>query len=52
MPDPAAWKIVQKVIAKINPKVAQVELNQVLNVTAVRDLENSGFLAGARKKVK
>jgi len=24
----------------------------VLNVTAVRDLENSGFLAGARKKVK
>ena len=52
MPDPAAWKIVQKVIAKINPKVAQVELNQVLNVAAVRDLENSGFLAGARKKVK
>ena len=28
MPDPAAWKIVQKVIARINPKVAQVELSQ------------------------
>ena len=51
-PDPAAWKIVQKVIARINPKVAQVELNQVLNPTAVRNLEESGFLPEARKKLR
>ena len=50
-PDPAAWKIVQKVIAKINPKVAQVDLSQVISPTAVRNLEESGFLSEARKKV-
>jgi ABC-type nitrate/sulfonate/bicarbonate transport system substrate-binding protein len=52
MPDPAAWKIVQKVVGKINPKVAQVDLNQVLSAAAVRNLEDSGFLAEARKKLK
>ena len=44
MPDPAAWKIVQKVIARINPKVARVELSQVLAPGPVRNLEDSGFL--------
>jgi ABC-type nitrate/sulfonate/bicarbonate transport system substrate-binding protein len=52
MPDPAAWKIVQKVIARINPKVAQVDLSQVLYVGPVRSLEDSGFLAEARKKLR
>ena len=52
MPDPAAWKLVQKVTAKINPKVAQVELSQLLNPAAVRSLEDSGFLAEARKKLR
>jgi hypothetical protein len=52
MPDHAAWKIVQKVIARINPKVAQVELNQLLNPAPVRTLEESGFLAEARKKLR
>jgi ABC-type nitrate/sulfonate/bicarbonate transport system substrate-binding protein len=51
-PDPAAWKIVQKVIARINPKVAQVELAQVLNPGPVRELEESGFLPEARKKLR
>jgi hypothetical protein len=52
MPDPAAWKIVQKIIARINPKVAQVELSQVLSPAPVRSLEDSGFLAEARKKLR
>ena len=52
MPDPAAWKIVQKIIAKINPKVAQVDLSQVLDFTPVRNLEESGFLAEARKRLR
>jgi len=52
MPDPAAWKIVQKVIARINPKVAQLELSQVLSPTPVRSLEDSGFLPEARKKLR
>jgi hypothetical protein len=52
MPDPAAWRIVQKVIARINPKVAQVELSQVLSSAPVRSLEDSGFLAEARKRLR
>jgi ABC-type nitrate/sulfonate/bicarbonate transport system substrate-binding protein len=52
MPDPAAWKLVQKITAKINPKVAQVELNQLLNPTFVRNLEESGFLPDARKRLR
>jgi ABC-type nitrate/sulfonate/bicarbonate transport system substrate-binding protein len=52
MPDPTAWKVVQKIVTRINPKVAQVDLNQVLTPTFVRNLEESGFLAEARKKIK
>jgi len=52
MPDPAAWKIVQKIIARINPKVAQVELSQVLASGPVLSLVESGFLAEARKKLR
>jgi ABC-type nitrate/sulfonate/bicarbonate transport system substrate-binding protein len=52
MPDPAAWKLVQKIVTKINPKVAQVELNQLLNPAFVRNLEDSGFLPEARKKLR
>lgn len=52
MPDPAAWKLVQKIVTKINPKVAQVDFNQLVNPGFVRNLEDSGFLAEARKKTK
>ena len=51
-PDPNAWKLVQKITARINPKVAQVELSQVLNPAPMRSLEESGFLAEARKKLR
>lgn len=52
MPDPAAWKIVQRIVAKINAKVAQVDINQLNNPAFVRGLEESGFLAEARKRVR
>jgi ABC-type nitrate/sulfonate/bicarbonate transport system substrate-binding protein len=52
MPDPAAWKIVQKVIARINPKVSHVELSQVLDPGPVRSLEDNGFLPEARKRLR
>ena len=51
MPDPAAWKLVQRIVTKINPKVAQVDLGQLLNPAFVRTLEESGFLPAARKKI-
>ena len=52
LPDPAAWKIVQKIVTKINPKVAQVDINQLNNSAFVRSLEESGFLTEARKRFR
>jgi hypothetical protein len=43
---------VQRIVAKINPKIAQVDLDQILDSSFVRNLEASGFLAEQRKKVK
>ena len=51
-PDPNAWKLVQKITARINPKVAQVELGQVLNPAPMRSLEESGFLPEVRRKLR
>ncbi len=51
-PNPAAWKAVQRIVAKVNPKIAQVDLDQILDSSFVRNLETSGFLAEQRKKVK
>jgi hypothetical protein len=35
-----------------NPKVGQLDLSQLLTPNFVRNLEESGFLPEARKKVK
>ncbi len=51
LPNPAAWKIVQRIVARINPKVAQVDLGRLNNPSFVRELEASGFLPEARKKL-
>ena len=51
LPDPAAWKIVQRIVARINPKVTQVDINQLNNPAFVRGLEESGFLTEARRKL-
>jgi ABC-type nitrate/sulfonate/bicarbonate transport system substrate-binding protein len=52
LPDPAAWKIVQRIVSKINPKVNQVDLNQLINPAFVRNLEETGFLPAARKRIR
>jgi ABC-type nitrate/sulfonate/bicarbonate transport system substrate-binding protein len=51
-PSIPAWKTVQKIVNRINPNVGRVDLNQLLNQTFVRSLEESGFMAEARKKIK
>ncbi len=52
LPDPAAWKIVQRMVARINPKVTQVDVAQLNNPAYVRALEDSGFLAEARRRLR
>jgi hypothetical protein len=51
-PNPAAFKIVQRIVAKVNPKIAQVDIDQIIDASFVRSLESSGFLAELRKKTK
>jgi hypothetical protein len=51
-PNPAAFKIVQRIVAKVNPKIAQVDIDQIIDRSYVRNLESSGFLPELRKKLK
>ena len=50
-PDPAAWKNVQRFIARVNPKAGLVDVNESINMNIVKALEDNGYLAEARKKV-
>lgn len=49
-PDPAAWKNIQKVVSRVSPKVAQVDVDQIINKSFVNNLEETGFLPDARKR--
>ena len=49
-PNLAAFKTVQRIIARVNPKIAQVDLDQIINDSFVRALETSGFMGELRKK--
>jgi hypothetical protein len=50
-PDLAAFKNVQRIAARVNPKIAQVDVNEAINLSIVKSLEDGGYLAEARKKV-
>ena len=51
-PNPAAYKSVQRIVARVNPKIAQVDLDQIIDTSFVRNLESSGFIAGQRTKLR
>ena len=50
-PDPDAWRNIQRLVARANPKVAQVDINQIINGSFVKSLEETGFLPELKKKV-
>jgi hypothetical protein len=50
VPNPEVWKVIQRLVSRINPKVQEVDLNQVIVTSAARSLEESGFLPEMRKK--
>jgi NitT/TauT family transport system substrate-binding protein len=50
-PDPEAWRNIQKYVSRVTPKVAQLDINQIINVSFVKTLEENGFLSEARKKL-
>ena len=51
-PNPAAYKSVQRIVASVNPKIAQVDIDQIMDSSFVRNLESSGFIAEQRKKLR
>jgi ABC-type nitrate/sulfonate/bicarbonate transport system substrate-binding protein len=50
-PDPEAWKNIQKFVARANPKVAQLDVSQIITGKFVKTLEDTGYLPEARKKL-
>jgi NitT/TauT family transport system substrate-binding protein len=50
-PDPEAWRNIQRIAARANPKVAQVDINQIINTSFVKTLEENGFLPELRKPI-
>jgi ABC-type nitrate/sulfonate/bicarbonate transport system substrate-binding protein len=49
-PNPAAYKSVRRIVARVNPKITQVDLDQIIDASFVRNLESSGFMAEQRNK--
>jgi ABC-type nitrate/sulfonate/bicarbonate transport system substrate-binding protein len=49
-PNPDVWRLIQRIVSRINPKVQEVDLDQLIVTNAVRNLEESGFLPEMRKK--
>lgn len=50
-PNLDAWRVVKRLVAKVNPKVADVDLEQVINTGPAQNLEASGFMAEMRKRL-
>jgi ABC-type nitrate/sulfonate/bicarbonate transport system substrate-binding protein len=49
-PNPEVWKLIRRLVSRINPKVQEVDLEQLIVSSAVRNLEETGFLPEMRKK--
>jgi NitT/TauT family transport system substrate-binding protein len=49
--NPDAWKTVRRLVARINPKVQEVDFDQVIVTSVVQNLETSGFLPEMRKRI-
>jgi NitT/TauT family transport system substrate-binding protein len=49
-PDPEAWKNIQKYVARVTPKVGQLDINQIITGSYVKALEETGFIAETKKR--
>jgi len=50
-PNPEAWRAIQRLLGRVNPKVQQADLDLILMTQVARNLEASGFLPEMRKKL-
>ncbi len=50
-PNLEAWKLFKHLLARVNPKVQDADLEQIITGSIVKHLEASGFMAEMRKKL-
>jgi hypothetical protein len=50
-PNLEAWRLFQRLLARVNPKVKEADLEQIITGSIVENLESSGFLSEMRKKL-
>ena len=50
-PDPEAWRNIQRFVSRVSPKVAQLDIHQIINGSFVKSLEETGLLPEARKRL-
>lgn len=51
-PNLEAWRLFQRLLARVNPKVREADLEQIITTSVVDHLEASGFLPEMRKKLR
>jgi hypothetical protein len=49
-PNLDVWRLIRRIVSRVNPKVQEVDLEQLIVNSAVRNLEESGFLPEMRRK--
>jgi ABC-type nitrate/sulfonate/bicarbonate transport system substrate-binding protein len=49
-PNAEVWRLIRRIVARVNPKVQEVDLDQLIAGSAARNLEESGFLPEMRRK--
>jgi hypothetical protein len=50
-PNLEAWKTYRRIIARVNPKVQEADLEQIITGSVVKSLEASGFLPEMRRRL-
>ena len=50
-PNIEAWKLVKRLMARVNPKVQDADLEQITTGAIVQNLEASGFMGEMRKRI-
>lgn len=50
-PNLEAWRLFKRLLARVNPKVQEADLDQIITGNIVQQLEASGFLPEMRKKL-
>jgi len=50
-PHAEGWRTIQRLVSRVNPKVGQIKLEEVLYPRLVQSLEERGFISEMRKKL-